>query len=82
MVLVWSTNTYQPPDLSLDLPCEAFTNYYRRDWGLGHDLSVGEVAHIITAYNGGGPSTPYGVAHTVGKVSKRFFLKGRSACKK
>ena len=46
------------------------------------DLSVAEVAHIITHYNGGGPQEPYGVAHTVGKVSKRFFSSGRSACKK
>ena len=49
--------------------------------GLTIDLSMGEVAHIITPYNGGGPTEPYGVAHTVDKVSKRFSESGRSACK-
>ena len=41
--LVWSTNAYQSADLSLDLPCEAFTNHYRRGEGQGIDLSVGVV---------------------------------------
>ena len=49
--------------------------------GLTIDLSMGEVAHIITAYNGGRPREPYGVAHTVDQVSKRFSESGRSACK-
>ena len=49
--------------------------------GLTIDLSMGEVAHIITAYNGGEPWTPSEVAHTVDKVSKRFSESGRSACK-
>ena len=76
------TIPYHPADLSLIRPCIAFTNHYRRGRGLGRDLSIGEVAHIITHYNDGGPQEPYGVAHTVGKVSKRFFSSGRSACKK
>ena len=45
--LVWSTNAYQSPDLSLNLPCEAFTNYYRRGEGQGIDLSVGEVVYVM-----------------------------------
>ena len=49
--------------------------------GLTIDLSMGEVAHIITAYNGGEPWTPSEVVHTVDKVSKRFSESGRSACK-
>ena len=53
-----------------------------RTRGLTIDLSVVEVAHIITHYNDEEPSTPSEVAHTVGKVSKRFFSSGRSACKK
>ena len=46
------------------------------------DLSVGEVVWVIRVDNGGGPSTPSEVAHTVGKVSRRIFSSGRSACKK
>jgi len=49
------TILYQASDLSLDLPSTVFTNHYRRGQGLGIDLSVGEVAHIITHYNGGEP---------------------------
>ena len=49
------TNCYHLIDLSLIRPCISFTNHYRREQGLGHDLSIGEVAHIITAYNGGEP---------------------------
>ena len=47
VVLVWSTNVYQPPDLSLNLPQATFTNTYHRDRGLGIDLSVGEVAYVM-----------------------------------
>ena len=39
--LDWSTNTYQPPDLSLNLPQDTFTNTYHRtggDGGQGDDL--------------------------------------------
>ena len=49
------TILYQARDLSRNQPSTAFTNHYRRRQGLGRDLSVGEVAHIITHYNGGGP---------------------------
>ena len=38
--LVWSTNTYQPADLSLNLPQEAFTKHYHRDGGLGIDPHI------------------------------------------
>ncbi len=76
------TNTYHIANLGLNRPAITFTNHYRRDRGLTIDLSVGEVAHIITRYNDGGPQEPYGVAHTVGKVSRRIFSSGRSACKK
>ena len=71
--LVWSTNAYQSADLSLTFGHCAFTNHYRREEGLGLDLSVGEVVWVIRVDNGGGPQEPYGVAHTVGKASKRKF---------
>ena len=35
--LDWSTNCYQPPDLSVDLLCATFTNHYHRGEGLGID---------------------------------------------
>ena len=41
VILVWSTNTYQPADLSLNLPQEAFTNYYHRGEDRGIGLAVG-----------------------------------------
>ena len=41
MFLVWSTNAYKAADLSLNLPCEAFTNHYRRGEGQGHEWIVG-----------------------------------------
>jgi len=74
-------------NLSLSRPRETFTNLYHRGEGLGIDLSVGAVRWlgsrviVIEGYNGGEPSTPSEVAHTVGKVSKRFFSSGRSAYK-
>ena len=37
------TILYHEADLGLNLPCGTFTNHYRRDHGLGIDLSVGEV---------------------------------------
>ena len=37
------TILYHEADLGLNLPCITFTNHYRRDQGLGIDLSVGEV---------------------------------------
>ena len=67
------TILYQASDLSLNQPSTAFTNLYHRGQGLGIDLSVGEVVWVIRVDNGGEPYTPYGVAHTVGKVSKRKF---------
>ena len=76
------TNTYHIADLGLNHPSGTFTNDYRRGEGLGIDLSVGEVVWVIRVDNGGGPSTPSEVAHTVGKVSRRIFSSGRSACKK
>ena len=45
VVLAWSTNCYQPADLALPLPCEAFTNDYHRGLGRGIDLSV--VASVV-----------------------------------
>ena len=39
----WLTILYHEADLGLNLPCITFTNHYRRDQGLGIDLSVGEV---------------------------------------
>ena len=41
VILVWSTNTYQPADLGLNRPQEAFTKHYRRGEDRGIDLSVG-----------------------------------------
>ena len=41
--LDWSTNAYQPRDLSLNLPRATFTNHYHRgegDGGQGTDLGV------------------------------------------
>ena len=57
-------------------PLPTFTTWRR---GLGVDLGVGAVRWlgsrviVIEGYNGGEPSTPSEVAHTVGKVSKRKF---------
>ena len=42
VILDWSTNCYQPPDLSLGRPGIAFTNHYHRGQGLGIDLARGE----------------------------------------
>ena len=35
------TILYQASDLSLDLPCEAFTNFYHRGEGLTIELGIG-----------------------------------------
>ena len=40
------TNAYHSADLSLSRPCEAFTNLYHRDGGLGIDLAVGVVGVV------------------------------------
>ena len=49
------TILYQPADLSLILPREAFTNLYHRGEGRGIDLSVAEVVWVIRVDNGGEP---------------------------
>ena len=48
--LVWSTNCYQPPDLSVDLPCATFTNHYHREQGLGIDVSVAGIQHQVAGW--------------------------------
>ena len=35
VILAWSTNAYHSRNLALVLPCETFTNHYRRGEGLG-----------------------------------------------
>ena len=40
VILDWSTNAYQSPDLALHQPCVTFTNHYHRGEGLGIDVSV------------------------------------------
>ena len=50
MFLVWSTNCYQPADLSVDLLCATFTNTYHRGQGLGRDVSVAGIQHQVTGW--------------------------------
>ena len=40
VVLVWSTNTYQPRDLGQNRPRATFTNTYHRDLGLTIELGI------------------------------------------
>ena len=46
--LVWSTNAYQSPDLSVGLPSCTFTNHYRRTEDITHLIRV----CVMWGYNG------------------------------
>ena len=50
VILDWSTNGYQPLDLSVDLPCATFTNTYHRGEGLGIDVSVAGIQHQVAGW--------------------------------
>ena len=51
--LVWSTNTYQPRDLSLGRPSICFTNHYHREGGQGIDLAVDQTDRMGRTVKGG-----------------------------
>ncbi len=47
VILVWSTNAYQPADLGLNPGQNTITNHYHRDGGQGIDRSVaGRVCQV------------------------------------
>ena len=85
--LVWSTNGYHSADLSVDLPCEVFTNHYHRGEGLGIDVSVAGIQHrvagwcrVITVDNG--RHSQKAIDTMVVGIEKIFQIqKGRSACR-
>jgi hypothetical protein len=55
VILDWSTNAYQPPDLALHQPCETFTNHYHRgggEGGQGTDLGVDLISQVCHTVNG------------------------------
>ena len=73
------TNAYQSSDLGRSRPCEAFTNNYHREGGLGIDLAVGVVGvvgcmlcRVITVENG--RHTQNGVGTMVVGVEKIFLF--------
>ena len=83
VVLVWSTNCYQPADLGRNRWCEAFTNCYHRGEGTHIDSHiVASIGHqgtgwagwhrVITVDNGGGPYTHSdGVGTVVVGIAKK-----------
>ena len=80
VVLVWSTNCYQSPDLGQTLPRASFTNLYHRDGGLDIDVSVAGIQHqvagwarVITVYNVENRENQNEWWHGGWSVSKRIF---------
>ena len=84
--LAWSTNAYHVADLSLNQPCETFTNLYHRgegDWIKPNTPSrVGQYRHsgchmgsMVKGYRSRSPSEPLGVVArwVVGVTKKKLF---------